>query len=451
MRKHFAQVQFLRNCTTFLSVLLSVAGTAKAESACTPHDDGVNPCPVEVRRSVTQPLSAMAQIGKAIFYDKALSGSGKLSCASCHDPHNHYAPSDASPVFLGGQNLTSEGRRAVPTLTYLERQPPFSIGPDDAVREGDGPAITAATAAGTPHRPTSTTNTQRSATNLVPQGGLFWDRRADTFQQQAHGPLYDPAEMASSPEKVIARLKSAPYGEMLKQLAGPAGEASSAFLLDEALFALSRYQIEEPSFHSYSSKFDRWLAGKEKLSLREVQGYRLFNDPMKGNCAACHVDTVTRDRLPPVFTDHQYEALGAPRNLLLSHTHDRSYYDLGVCDKQEDGRKTLADYCGMFATPTLRNVATRKVFFHNGVFRSLEEVLDFYVLRDLQPEKFYSKDAHGHVKLYDDIPAQYKKNVDVSDAPFDRRPGDKPALSEEERSAIVEFLKTLTDDEKLKQ
>ncbi|NHN87416.1 cytochrome-c peroxidase [Acetobacter sp. LMG 1627] len=387
----------------------------------------------------------MAEIGKAIFYDKSLSGSGKLSCASCHDPHNHYGPSGASSVFLGGSALSDEGKRTIPSLTYLERQPAFSIGPDDPASEGENAPVLPASTAAAAHGAKSATNTQSSATNLVPQGGLFWDGRADTLQQQARGPLYDPAEMASTPHKVLATLENAPYGEPLKQFAGPAGERSPAFLLDEAMFALARYQIEESSFHPYSSKFDDWLEGKDHFTAAEVRGYRLFNDPAKGNCAACHVDTVGRNRLPPLFTDHQYEALGIPRNKALKKTHDASYYDVGVCDQPADGRFPVGDYCGMFTTPTLRNAATRKVFFHNGVFHSLDDVMDFYVLRDLQPGRFYSRDSHGKVVLYDDIPKKYRKNVDVSDAPFDRKPGDKPALTEDERQAIIAFLKTLTD------
>lgn len=228
-------------------------------------------------------------------------------------------------------------------------------------------------------------------------------------------------------------------------MAGLTGQASSQFLLDEAMFALARYQIEEPSFHSYSSKFDAWLEGKEKFTPLERQGYLAFNDPMKGNCAACHLDTMQSNGLAPLFTDHQYEALGAPRNMELQQDKTASYYDLGVCDRQPDGRKTLSSYCGMFATPTLRNTATRHAFFHNGVFHSLKEVLNFYVLRDLKSAQFYPKDKNGHIKAYNDLPHQYRQNLDTTDAPFDRKPSDAPALTEKEREAIIAFLGTLTD------
>ncbi len=80
----------------------------------------------------------------------------------------------------------------------------------------------------------------------------------------------------------------------------------------------ARYQVEEPSFHPYSSKYDHWLEGKARLSESELRGLQLFNDPDKANCAGCHPSAPTRDGLPPLFTDHQYEALGAPRNAALA-------------------------------------------------------------------------------------------------------------------------------------
>lgn len=415
-----------------------------APDACTPREDGSNPCPQALRRPPVAPLSAMARIGEAMFFDKELSGSGKVACASCHDPAFHYGPARADAVFTGGVGLDRQGHRAIPSLTYLERQPTFSIGPDDAVaddvvvpiRAPDHPGRTVAKSA---------TNTAASAVQLVPQGGLFWDGRADTYQQQATGPLYDPVEMASTKAIVLKRLRSAPYAAALRALAGPRGEQDPEYLIAEALFALGRYQVENVSFHPYNSKFDAWLEGKARFTSRERRGYLLFNDPRKGDCAACHVDQMGRDHLPPLFTDHQYEALGVPRNRALTQNQDRAFFDLGVCNRQPDGKAVLAPYCGMFATPTLRNVATRKVFFHNGLYHTLDDVMDFYVERDLDPARFYGRDAHGVVHPYDDLPAPYRANLDTTDAPFDRHPGDAPALSKQERQAVIAFLRTLTD------
>jgi cytochrome c peroxidase len=137
--------------------------------------------------------------------------------------------------------------------------------------------------------------------------------------------------------------------------------------------------------------------------------------------------------------------LGVPRNSTIPATHDPSYYDLGICGPYRTDMRDQTQYCGMFLTPSLRNTATRKFFFHNGVFHSLEDVLDWYVNRDLHPERFYSKDASGNVVKYDDIPEKYRGNVDTTDAPFNRHPGDQAALSKQEMQDIVAFLNTLND------
>jgi cytochrome c peroxidase len=103
-----------------------------------------------------------------------------------------------------------------------------------------------------------------------------------------------------------------------------------------------------------------------------------------------------------------------------------------------------ADYCGLFMTPTLRNVATRSVFFHNGVFHTLREVMEFYVQRDTNPDKWYTRDKDGRVRSFDDLPVEYHDNVNV-DPPFGGRPGDEPALSDDEIDDVIAFMKTLTD------
>src|SRR5262245_24362451 len=108
--------------------LLFAAGAALAGE--TLGGQGTNPSPIHLVRPRTAPLSAMAQLGQKVFYDASLSSSGALSCASCHSPEHYYGPPNDGPVMLGGKDLSRQGARAVPSLTYLERQPNFSIGPD---------------------------------------------------------------------------------------------------------------------------------------------------------------------------------------------------------------------------------------------------------------------------------------------------------------------------------
>lgn len=407
---------------------------------------GENPNPVHLIRRPVEPLSAMARLGRDVFFDTALSSSGKMACASCHSPDHAYGPPNDGPVMLGGPALAHPGGRAVPSLTYLERQPDFSIGPDD--RENETVTLAQMAEVGQTADRVQKTATQaaQSAANIVPQGGLFWDGRADTLQIQASGPLLDPREMDGGRIEIVAeKLRHAPYAKKFAALFGQNIFKNANLLVAEATFAVGRYQVEQPSFHPYTSKFDYWLEGKARLSDDEMRGYRLFNDQEKANCAGCHNSQPSRDGLPPLFTDTQYEALAAPRNLALADTKDPDYFDLGVCGPI---RKDIADqtqFCGMFKTPTLRNTAVRRAFFHNGVFQTLQQVMDFYNFRDTDPEKVYPLGADGKALKYNDIPVQYHANVDVSDPPFNRHPGETPAMTAQDEADIIAFLKTLND------
>jgi cytochrome c peroxidase len=408
---------------------------------------GANPKPVHLIRRPVAPLSAMARLGRDIFFDARLSSSGKIACASCHSPDHAYGPPNDASVMLGGPDLTLQGARAVPSLTYLERQPDFSIGPEKE-DENDNVASLAQQAAagkGAVRVEKIATQTAQSA-NIVPQGGLFWDGRADTLQIQASGPMLDPREMDGGSIEIIAeKLRNAPYAKKFAALFGERVFKDTRLLVTEATFAVGRYQFEEPSFHPYTSKYDYWLEGKARLSEAELRGLRLFNDPEKANCAGCHTSQPSREGYPPRFTDTQYEALGAPRNLTLTDTRSPDYFDLGVCGPIRKDVAQQPQFCGMFKTPSLRNTAIRHAYFHNGVFHTLREVMDFYTFRDTNPEKVYPVSADGKVQKYNDIPVQYHANVDVADPPFNRHRGDQPAMTPQDEADIIAFLQTLND------
>nr|WP_244818460.1 cytochrome c peroxidase [Caballeronia sp. Lep1P3] len=408
---------------------------------------GANPQPVALHVPPSQPLSAVALLGKQIFNDRSLSASGKQSCASCHSPEHAYGPPNDLSVQLGGPHLTDVGYRPPPSLAYLYRQAPFSIGPDQ--NDMDAAPVTLdqlATAASGTQRAVKTAGAAPAAPALVPQGGLFWDGRASTLQDQAIVPMLNPVEMANANTgEVVQKLLNATYLDQFKQLFGDRIVSQPDLLVDEAMFAVGRYQFEDPSFHRFTSKYDYWLQGKARLTQAELHGLRLFNDPDKANCAGCHLSKPSADRLPPLFTDTQYEALGVPRNRNLPINRNPNFYDMGVCGPFRTDAATLTQYCGMFLTPTLRNVATRHTFFHNGVYRDLKQVIDFYNLRGTNPEKIYPHDASGKPMQYDDLPAKYHANIDVADAPLNRKPGDTPAMTDDEIKDIIAFLNTLTD------
>ncbi|MDE2458662.1 MAG: cytochrome-c peroxidase, partial [Rhodospirillales bacterium] len=136
---------------------------------------GENPHPVVLVRPVAAPLSAMAQLGRQVFFDASLSSSGKLSCASCHSPQHFYGPPNAQPAMFGGPNLMRQGVRAVPSLMYLETELNFSIGPDPAGEADILPTLPQRAALGAlaPRVTKTAQSTAQTAANIVPQGGLF--------------------------------------------------------------------------------------------------------------------------------------------------------------------------------------------------------------------------------------------------------------------------------------
>jgi cytochrome c peroxidase len=408
--------------------------------------------------SAAKPLSAVAELGRAIFFDPSLSSSGKLSCAGCHDPAHGYSPANDLPVQFGGPKLATPGIRATPSLGYMVMTPPFSVGPESTseVEPAQNPTTIAALAPADAPAPvagplvaslTGQPKAASAAPAMVPQGGFFWDGRADTLEEQSVGPMLSPFEMDNAnTDAIYQKIVRAPYAPGFAQLFGPRVLSEEKLLLSEVAFAVARFEFEEPSFHPLTSKFDAYLRGEATLSAAEARGLKLFDDPKKGGCAACHLDKVGKDGQFPVFTDYQYEALAPPRNAAIPANADPDFFDLGICAPlRSDDYAKQSGNCGLFKTPTLRNVALRGAFFHNGVFHSLEDVVRFYVQRDTRPEQWYPRAADGTVNKFDDVPKRYWPNIDFIDPPFDRKLGDQPALDEAEIKDVVAFLNTLRD------
>ena len=157
----------------------------------------------------------------------------------------------------------------------------------------------------------------------------------------------------------------------------------------------------------------------------------------------CHPSARGSDGSMPLFTDFTYDNLGLPRNPEIGANADASYYDLGLCQRAD--LTTRTDLCGAFKVPSLRNVAVRQAYFHNGYFKSLKEAVTFYVQRDTNPEKWYPLNADGSVAKFNDLPAQYHRNVNTTEVPYNRKLGDAPALTDSEVDDVVAFLNTLTD------
>lgn len=362
--------------------------------------------------SAPQGLTAAAALGEKVFFDPSLSASGRMSCATCHAPQSAHATSDSDQVVPpGGVDLTTSGFRNAPSLRYLQRNPAFFF-------DGEG----------------------------TPTGGFNRDGRGASLSEQARRPFIAPQEMANGTTgAVIAKVKAAAYADEFRRVFGGAVFDNPDTAFDRLVFAVGQFEREDPQFAPFDSKYDQFLAGRAQLSDRELQGLALFNNPQKGNCAACHPSGRSTDGSPPLFTDFTYDNVGVPRNAAIPANDDPSYFDLGICGPFRTDLADRLDLCGAFKVPTLRNVAVTAPYFHNGTFKTLRDVVGFYVRRDTNPEEWYPRDAAGTVRKFDDLPVQFHGNVNVTEVPYNRKPGDAPALTPAEVDLVVEFLNTLTD------
>jgi cytochrome c peroxidase len=367
--------------------------------------------------------AALEALGRKLFADPALSASGRMACATCHDPRLAFGPPNARDVQLGGRTLQDAGLRAVPSLRYLQTVPQFTEHYYESEDEGD------------------------ASVDNGPTGGLTWDGRVDRVRDQARVPLLSPFEMANSgAADVAAKVRAASYSDDLRRIFGAAIFDDPEQALAAVVEALEVYQQNAAEFYPHSSRYDAYLAGRAQLSAQEQRGLVLFNDPAKGNCASCHRSARGNDGTPPQFTDFGLIAIGVPRNRDIPANADPHFHDLGACGPLRSDLAGRGEFCGLFRTPSLRNVALRRTFFHNGAVHSLREVIAFYVERDTNPGKWYPRDADGTVRKYDDLPAQYQRNIN-NEPPFGKRPSDQPALSASEIGDIVAFLETLTDED----
>jgi cytochrome c peroxidase len=361
--------------------------------------------------------AALTALGRALFRDPALSASGKISCATCHDPTHDFGPANAQAVQRGGGDGRSFGVRAVPSLKYTQNVPPFTEHFFDD--EGD------------------------DSVDQGPAGGRTWDGRSQSFHEQARLPLFSPFEMANANADAVMPKIEAGYAVQFRQVFGERIFADKALAFKGVLMALEAYQQSPAEFYPYSSKYDAFLRHEASLSVEELRGLAAFNDPEKGNCARCHPSALQKGAFPQ-FTDFGFAAIGAPRNAAIPANADRDYYDVGLCGPLRIDLKDRHEYCGLFRTPTLRNAARRPVYLHNGVFKSLSDVVRFYAERDTQPQKWYPRASDGSTLKFNDLPAAYRANLDTQ-APFDRHAGEAAALSDADIANIVTFLRTLND------
>jgi cytochrome c peroxidase len=249
-----------------------------------------------------------------------------------------------------------------------------------------------------------------------------------------------------SPAEVVRKIAASDYADQFRQAFGADVFKDGKLAFARALEALQAYQIEDTSFHPYNSRYDLYSSNKigGDLNAAELRGFAVYNDVNKGNCFACHYNGAGLNGSVKLFTDFTYAAIGVPRNPEIPANARAGYTDLGICDRPDHPRRSNGQYCGMFKTPTLRNVATRSVFFHNGALKSLKDVIRFYNTRDTEPERWYPS-VKGVVQKFNDLPARYRANVDAQ-MPLDgRQRGSAPPMTEQEMQDLEAFLNTLTD------
>ncbi len=348
------------------------------------------------------------EIGRQIFNDTSLSASGAMSCATCHVAQRAHADAPGGFLPLGGPKLDQQGLRSSPTTHYLFANTAFRFENNEAF------------------------------------GGFTWDGRADTLIDQAGGPFFEAVEMANAdlPDLMSKVRRAIWFGTFLTTF-GLTNDASDETLFEGVKQALATYELGDGDYQLFNSKFDRSLDGQVALTDQELRGLALFNDPAKGNCAACHTSSNQANGGKPLFTNFGYYALGVPRNQSARSVNDANFFDLGLCGPNRKDLAGRADLCGKFKTPTLRNIELTAPYFHNAAINDLADAVRFHVTRDTDAARWYPT-VGGVVAQYNDLPAQYQGNL-TRTAPFDRQSGQQPALNEAEIADVVAFLKTLTD------
>ncbi|PIE45650.1 MAG: methylamine utilization protein MauG [Gammaproteobacteria bacterium] len=346
--------------------------------------------------------SKKESLGLALFFDVNLSKNRTMSCSTCHDPNSGF-------VDLRGNGVDSMA----------------SLG-DDGHSIGDRNAPTASYAMFSPHFQANKGKNKKESAFI---GGQFLDGREPTLAGQAGGPPLNPIEMGM-PDKasVVARLKENPgYVTQFKTIYG-----DSIFDdVDKAYTAMTEAieSFEETDFFApFDSKYDRFLRGEYELTVLEDLGRSLFFSNNNTNCSTCH--KLRREDDPrETFTNFEYRNIGVPENVALRAKNGVTAKDLGL---YQNPKAQTDDNKGKFKVSTLRNIAVTGPYMHNGVFKDLRTVVEFYdkynnPKRQINPE---TGKPWGDPEVSDNIALEELKSKALTDRKID---------------ALVAFMKTLTD------
>ncbi len=360
-------------------------------------------------------LTPQEELGKALFFDAALSAKGNQSCATCHAPEVGWTGPDSEINAHGSVYPGSYPDR------FGDRKPPT------AAYGGDSPILHYDAKAG------------------VWVGGMFWDGRAsgwtlgDPLAEQAQGPFLNPVEQAlASAQDVINVAKASGYQLLFNEQCDPNGTATTAQMYDCVGYAISAYE-KSAEVNPYSSKYDAWLRGDAKLTAEEKLGKALFQ--AKAKCSACHLIKGKA----PLFTDFTYDNLGIPVNPENPvYDVNPNFIDPGLGGFLMSIGEDYESEMGKHKVPTLRNVDLRpsddfvKAYGHNGYFKSLYGITHFYNTRDVKPV------CPGAYTEEEALAADCWPAPEVPETVNTAEMGDL-GLTEKEEWAIVAFMKTLSD------
>ncbi|MDQ1165040.1 cytochrome-c peroxidase [Flavobacterium sp. SORGH_AS_0622] len=235
------------------------------------------------------------------------------------------------------------------------------------------------------------------------QNAQFWDMRQLDLEKQSVDVIQNKDEMHGSMDNIHAKiLLDQEYIKLFKK-AYPKTSKPEAWQIQNVIASYVR------SLNSFDSRFDEYMRGNENsLNNQEIEGMNLFMG--KAKCATCHFTPLFNGTVPPSYSKTEHEVIGTPNEAsgkTLSPDKGRYLYN------------KIPQLVGAFKTPTVRNAAVSAPYMHNGVFKTLEEVVSFY------------NKGGGQGLGY---------SVENQTLPFD-----KLNLTVKEEQALVAFMKTLTD------
>lgn len=327
------------------------------------------------------------ELGKLLFEDTSLSEPAGQSCATCHTKETGYADVYSRAVSEGAVNGLYSQRNSM-SISYTAFVPRLQYDDEEETYVG----------------------------------GLFWDGRINTLQEQAGEPFLNPVEMGNLDKKmVVDKVKQTAYYSRLIRIYGETNNVDSIYA--HITDALAIYEMSD-EINPFTSKYDAYKKGKCKLTASEKRGKKLFKN--KGKCAECHIMDEDNRADKVLFTDHTYDNLGIPKNAENPHYRVPGKFFLLTKDSLDLGLGAIVnkeEENGKFRVPTLRNIALTAPYGHNGYFKTLEEIVHFYNVRDVSNEF---------------PPAEYPATVNKDEL------GNLGLTSEEEQDLIA-FMKTLTD------